>query len=309
MLVPPEQWGAVRSRIVARVPNYKDPPELVAELGDDNGLSAARAHHRQAMEGFRVLRERLERFQPDVLVMFGDDQAENFHPDNLPTFSIYVGAELEGYPFHRQLASINLWNGAPEQRFLFRGAPDFARHMRDALILDGFDLASADRLAGWKWGLPHAHINALLFLDPDGKIPLVPFFVNCYGEDGGPGFSPRPTPRRCYELGSAIRRFLNSRAERVAVVASSSWSHSFLTQKFWRCAFDQEFDRRNLERIREGKGSQLADLTPKEIQESGDHEFLNWIVALGVLGDRPAEIVAAQASYVSTAFRVWAVWE
>ena len=43
--------------------------------------------------------------------------------------------------------------------------------------------------------------------------------------------------------------------------------------------------------VRAGKGSKLAELTPEEIQESGDHEILNWIIALGVLGDVPAEIV------------------
>ena len=84
---------------------------------------------------------------------------------------------------------------------------------------------------------------------------------------------------------------MDTRTERVAVVASSSWSHHFLTHKFNLCEFDEAFDRRNLELLKRGEGSKLAELTPEEIQESGDHEFLNWIIALGVLGDRPAEIV------------------
>ena len=64
-------------------------------------------------------------------------------------------------------------------------------------------------------------------------------------------------------------------AERVAVVASSSWSHSLLTHKFSGSAFAPEFDRQNVEGLREGTGRKLAKLTPEAIPLSGDHEFLN----------------------------------
>ena len=104
-------------------------------------------------------------------------------------------------------------------------------------------MASSSELRGWKWGLPHAHINPLLFLDPEAKLTILPLFVNCYGEEAGEGYPPRPTPQRCYELGQAIRRFIDTRTERVAVVASSSWSHSFLTHRFNCSAFDDAFDK------------------------------------------------------------------
>ena len=95
----------------------------------------------------------------------------------------------------------------------------------------------------------------------------------------------------------------------MAIVASSSWSHHFLTHKFNLRQFDEEFDRRNLELLRRGEGSKLAELTPEEIQESGDHEFLNWIITLGVVGDRPAEIVDVLDSQSQVSFKVFAIWE
>jgi hypothetical protein len=110
-------------------------------------------------------------------------------------------------------------------------------------------------------------------------------------------------------LGRGIRRFLDTRPERVAVVASSSWSHSFLAHKFQCRAIDIETDRRHLELVRRGEGSKLAELTPEEIQASGDHEILNWIIALGILGDTPAEIVDVRESHTQFAFRVAAIWE
>jgi len=128
--------------------------------------------------------------------------------------------------------------------------------------------------------------------------------VNCYGEEAGPDYPPRPTAKRCYEVGQSIRRFLDTRDERVAVVASSS----FLAHKFDCSAIDLETDRRYLELVRQGQGSQLAALTPEELQDSGDHEILNWIIALGILGDVPAEIVDVRESHTQLAFRVAALW-
>jgi len=49
-------------------------------------------------------------------------------------------------------------------------------------------------------------------------------------------------------------------------------------------------------------------LTPEELQNSGDHEILNWIIALGILGDVPAEIVDVRESHTQLAFRVAALW-
>ncbi len=309
ILNPPEMWAKSRERIYSRIPNYQAPAQLLEELGNDNGLDQDRLDQKKVVESFEVMRERLHQWNPDVVLIIGDDQAENFLEDNLPPFCIYTGSQVEGYPFQRPSARVNLWDAPPDTKFSFQCPGEFARGLRDHLIGNGFDMASSNALKGWEWGLPHAHINPLVFLDPEGKFPLLPLFVNCYGEEAGPGYPPRPTPRRCYQLGREIRSFLDGRTEKVAVVASSSWSHSFLAHKFQCREFDIEFDRRNLELLRKGEGSRLAELTPEEIQQSGDHEILNWIIALGILGDRPAEIVDVRESQTQLAFRVAAVWE
>ena len=73
-------------------------------------------------------------------------------------------------------------------------------------------------------------------------------------------------------------------------------------------SIDIETDRRNLEWVQKGQGSKLAELTPEEIQQSGDHEILNWIIALGILGDVPAKIVDVRESHTQLAYRVAAIW-
>ena len=308
ILTPPEVWTKGRERIFSRIPDYEPPAQLLEELGQDNGLSQDKLDQKRVVESFQVLHDKLHEFDPDVLMIIGDDQAENFLQDNLPPFCLYTGSEVDGYPFQRAAARVNLWDAGPETKFSFRCPKEFSQAMRNDLIRNGFDMASSSALNGWDWGLAHAIINPLGFLDPEGKFPLLPLFVNCYGEEAGPDYPPRPTPRRCYQLGQAMRRFLDTRNERVAVVASSSWSHSFLAHKFQCREIDIETDRRNLELLREGKGSQLAELSPEELQQSGDHEILNWIIALGVLGDKPAEIVDVRESHTQIAFRVTAIW-
>lgn len=309
ILTPPEVWGKTRERMYARIPNYQAPGQLLEELGQDNGLSQDISDQKRVVESFQVLHDRLHEFDPDVLMIIGDDQAENFKQDNLPPFCIYTGSEVDGYPFQRQAARTNLWGLAPETRFAFHCPKDFSRDMRNFLIRDGFDLASSSSLKGWDWGLAHAFINPLVFLDPDGKFPLLPLFVNCYGEEAGPDYPPRPTPQRCHQMGQAIRRFLDTRSERIAVVASSSWSHSFLAHKYQCREIDIETDRKYLDWVKQGQGSRLAQVSPDELQQSGDHEILNWIITLGIVGDRPAEIVDVLETHTQIAYRVAAVWE
>ena len=309
ILTPPEVWYKGRERIYARIPDYQPPAQLLEELGQDNGLAQDKLDQKKVVESFQVLHDRLHQWDPDVLMVIGDDQAENFLQDNLPPFCLFTGSEVDGYPFQRGAARVNLWDSPPETKFSFHCPDEFSRGMLNFLIRDGFDMASSAALKGWEWGLAHAIINPLVFLDPDGEFPLLPLFVNCYGEEAGPDYPPRPTPRRCYELGQGIRRFLDTRSERVAVVASSSWSHRFLAHKFQCRSIDIETDRRNLELVRRGQGSRLAELTPEEIQDSGDHEILNWVIALGILGDRPAEIVDVRDSHTQLAFRIAAVWD
>ncbi len=238
-----------------------------------------------------MMHDRLHQWNPDLVMVIGDDQAENFLQDNLPPFCLYTGAEVIGLPFKRPYAKVNNWNADPDTKFTFKCPKVFSQEMRNYLIRDSFDIASSSALKGWDWGLAHAIINPLVHLDPEAKFPVLPLFVNCYGEEAGPDYPPRPTPKRCYQLGQAIRSFLDTRSERVAVVASSSWSHSFLAHKFQCREIDVETDRRYLEWVRNGQGSKLGEVEPDDLQQSGDHEILNWIIALGILGDRPAEIV------------------
>src|SRR5260370_775933 len=73
-------------------PRYKDPAnwpaELIAELGNDDGLSAANRCGERFGNDFRAIRKILDDFNPDLVLVWGDDQYENFQEDIVPAFCL-----------------------------------------------------------------------------------------------------------------------------------------------------------------------------------------------------------------------------
>ena len=104
----------------------------------------------------------------------------------------------------------------------------------------------------------------------------MPFAINCYGrrvlaQRGGlPVFDsviadadldpPAPTPRRLFDLGAATARILAESPYRVALLASSGWSHAFLTAKNHFLYPDTPADRRMYDALRAGDWRRGATL-------------------------------------------------
>ena len=70
---------------------------------------------------------------------------------------------------------------------------------------------------------------------------------------------------------------------RVALVASSSWSHSFLTEKNWQLWPDVAADRRPYDALAAGDYDAWRRYTTDRIEDSGQHEVLNWFCLLGAM--------------------------
>src|SRR6266550_4372652 len=103
---------------------------------------------------------------------------------------------------------------------------------------------------------------------------------------------PGPNPHRCMQVGAAAARVMAKSPWRTAFVASSSWSHSFLTEKNWQLWPDVEADRRLYGALEVGDYAAWHRYTTDQIEESGQHEVLNWFCLLGAmeeLGRKPAK--------------------
>ena len=64
------------------------PAPMRAEWGNDEGKSSA-ARHRETLVGWlNKTRAALDAFKPDFVLMWGDDQYENFKEDIVPPFAV-----------------------------------------------------------------------------------------------------------------------------------------------------------------------------------------------------------------------------
>jgi hypothetical protein len=319
-----------------KVPNrLKDqrnwPAGMRAEWGEDAGLSAARRHRAQIVEGFRRVRKRIEEFKPDFIVIWGDDQYEQFREECVPPFNVFMLDELECQPYLQKTAANpgakNIWKEPIEKKFHFRGHRAGAGYLTKQLIDRDFDVSYSYRVrAGQE--LPHSFFNTMLYIDYDRTgfdFPIVPFHVNCYGstvirskggiahltEPGAASFDPpSPTARRCFDIGRETAMILRDSPWRVALVASSSWSHAFLTEKNGFIYPDLEADRRILERFREGEYQSLRELSLTDMENAGQQEVLNWMCLAGALAELKyeAEFLDYAESYIFNSNKCTAIF-
>ncbi len=306
------------------------PQEMRAEWADDDGAQAGRIHRERCLDATRALRERLDAFKPDFVLIFGDDQYENFVEDIVPPFCVFAVDEMVSQPFDIEAKSIlpkkNIWGEGPETVFRHQGHTDAARWLVNRLGEAGMAVPYAYRLR-YKRGLAHAFINTLLFLDVDRKgfpYKIVPFHVNCYGGDvirtrGGMASAAdkraeadpsAPTPAVCFDMGAAVARALARSPWRGAMIATSSWSHAFLTAKNDWIYPDHASDRARLAELRENRYARWRELTLGEVEDAGQHEMLNWITLAGAMSElgRKVEIIDWVETYVMNSNKCFAAF-
>jgi hypothetical protein len=273
------------------------PAAMREEWGNDEGTSAAQRHRERLLHALRKTRAQIDAFHPDLIVIWGDDQYENFREEIVPPYCIYAHDSFEFAP-----PAHNVWKEAAEKRFRVPGHVAAAKHLAGSLINAGFDTAYSYKPLHHPLG--HAFANGILYLDYDRKgfaHPIIPFAINCYGRrvisqrgglpifDNPPGEAqldpPAPTPRRLFELGAATARIFAASPWRVALLASSGWSHAFLTEKNYFLYPDTPADQAMFEALRDGNYNFWRDYSAQSVEESGQQELLNWMCVAGALAE------------------------
>jgi hypothetical protein len=330
-LVPDEYkpWPLARMLKGDRIPDHlKNPanwPEpMRQEWGEDEGITAHKAHRAQVFEAFRRIRREIDAFNPDFILIWGDDQYENFREDIIPPFCVLAYDDYEFQPFHRLGERPNIWGEPHDQVFKARGHHEAGRYLASGLLEAGVDMAYAYKPLHGD-GLGHAFANTLLFLDLDRQgfhYPVLPVAVNCYGSNvirmrGGAGVHadepdpPSPSPRRCFEVGQATARVIRDSPWRVVLMASSSWSHAFLTEKNGWAYPDLEADRALLEHLKHGDYHKWKDVKLSQIEESGQQEVLNWFCLVGAMSElgRPMELLTWAETWTFNAPKCMALFK
>lgn len=239
---------------------------------------------------FDEMGRRLAALKPDVLVMLSPDHWVNFFLDNFPSFCVGVGPEHDGPP-EPFLAPV-----FPHK--ILPGHPDFARHLVDTALGQGFDPSISYRVK-----LDHGYCIPLWRLGLDPLPAIVPIFVNEL-ED------PMPSVARCFEWGRLIASAVDSFPGdlRVAVLGSGGLSHSIGEPTMGD--IDEPFDHACIDLFTRAPETEIAetleDLLPKT--GNGSHEVRSWVIAHAAMGGQGFDLIdyaPVPEVYVGCGFAEW----
>ena len=236
------------------------------------------ARQNVARDGIKRVAQTLAHAKVDALIVLGDDQDESYKEDCRPAFAIYYGDTIrnsnEQHENYRK--RFPEWYVQNRQGFFEDDKPrdypvhsGLAVHLLESLMDAGFDMASSKRLPeGEGEGHAIAYVHRRV-MDPRNPVPAVPIFLNTY-------FPPnQPRPKRCYELGQALRKAVEAFAGdlRIGVLASGGLSH-FLV--------DEVLDRAILKACAD-KDATFLQTIPRNKLHAGSSEILNWVAVAGAV--------------------------
>jgi hypothetical protein len=260
-------------------------PNLDSELTSEK----FRQRDEACQKAIKTLGDTLQKVNPDVVVVFGDDQHEQFQDDNMPTFAIYHGKSLPVVahtgrnPAAWKTAEEGGWaETAPE----YEAGQGLADHLIRALVDAEFDIARCNKLRP-EIGVGHAFSFLYRRILPGGKLPMVPVMVNTYYPPN------QPAPKRCYAFGQAVRKAVESwdSNQRLVIMASGGLSHVVI---------DEEIDEMTIDGLRSKKPEILWRL-PRERLWGGTSEILNWVALAGAVESMELKYLEYVTTYRSPA--------
>ena len=244
-------------------------------------------------ERIAMMREKLRRAKPDVLVTIGNDHLHQFFMNNMPAFMI---GKMDSYKgtFYDEAREF----GLPECRV--PGDVELSAKLLEGALERGVDFSYSNELT-----IDHSIVVPLLFLRPEMDLPIVPILTNCIAP-------PLPPGGRFYEVGRILRSLIEGVPgnRRIAVVVSGHLSPEIGGPKqFERRLLDPEFDARAVGWISNGNiDGALEDCTLEKLQKSGNMTlgFLNFLMAMGVAhGIHPSHAEGLDAGFPAVPFFSW----
>ncbi len=217
-------------------------------------------------EGFAPMQEWLEEKKPDVLVYIFNDHVTSFFFDHYSAFTL-------GIDDHYEVADEG---GGPRDLPPVKGHAALSQHIGASLMADEFDMSFfQDKPLDHGLCAPR---SALLPHDGGWPTQIVPLQIGVLQ-------FPIPTARRCYKLGQALRRAIESFPEdlNVAIVATGGVSHQVHGE---RCGFNNpDWDEQFVDMI-VNDPQRLTEMTLAEFATLGGMEgaeVIMWLVMRGAL--------------------------
>lgn len=228
-------------------------------------------------EAFAPVRQWLEDKKPDVLFVIYNDHVSAFFFDHYSAFALGVGEKH----------AVADEGGGARALPPLSGHPHLAQHIGRSLVADEFDMSFFQDKA-----LDHGVFSPLSLLcphEPAWPMPVIPLQVGVLQQ-------PVPSARRCYRLGQALRRAIETYPEdiKVAIVATGGLSHQVHGERagFNNTAWDAQF----LDLI-ENDPVRITEMTQAELATLGGFEGAEVIMWLVMRGALSANIRKTHQSY------------
>lgn len=206
--------------------------------------------------GYARLAQTIAEAAPDLMIVITDCHEQSFETG---TFVVGTAARHAG-----SMAA----SDRPDLDLTLAGMPAYAYAIADCLRAEGMEVTEAPRI-----DLDHGLIVPLRHLLPRPDMPVVPIITQ-------PARAFSPFGARLF--GEVLRYVVEARGERIAVLATGGLSHWLDPREAGH--IDVEFDSHVLQMLQDGKASEIGDFEPYTLLRHGHHEFLNWLVMLGMVG-------------------------
>ncbi len=224
-------------------------------------------------KGYEFSKKWIAEEKPDVVVLVYNDHATAFDMNIIPTFAIGCGEEFgiadEG------------WGRRPVPNVI--GHPDLAWHIAHSVIDDEFDLTIVNKMeVDHGLSVP----MTLMFDQPKAwPVKVIPLAVNVIT-------FPPPSGKRCFALGQAIRRAVDSYDEDLNVQIWGTGGMSHQLQGPRAGLINSEFDNDFLDRLLDDPEALASTPHIDYLEQAGAEgvELVMWHVMRGALNTKVKEL-------------------
>ncbi len=218
--------------------------------------------------GYEPSKQWLKENTPDVVFLVYNDHATAFSLELIPTFAIGCAAEFN--------PADEGWGPRPVPKVI--GHPELAAHITQSVIQDDFDLTIVNKM-----DVDHGLTVPLSLMcgQPEAwPFKVIPFAVNVVQY-------PVPSGRRCFQIGQAIRRAVESFDEDLNVQIWGTGGMSHQLQGPRAGLINREWDNAWLDKLIDDP--QGCSETPHidYVREAGSEgiELVMWLIARGAMAD------------------------
>ncbi len=231
---------------------------------------------RRVFSGFEWSQKWMRELKPDVAIIVYNDHASAFSVEVIPTFALGCAAEFppadEG------------WGPRPVP--VVQGHPALAAHIAQSVILDEFDLTICNKMeVDHGMTVPMNLVFGKQDKDGEWPCPVIPLAVNVV-------MYPPPTGHRCFMLGKALKKAVESYPEdlRVVIFGTGGLSHQISGPRAG--LINSKWDRNFLDNLSKDpvKLTKIPHLDYMREAGAEGIEMVMWLIMRGALGDNVEEL-------------------